>query len=117
MTEIATRCPALPVETGQDEVLALTEDAIRGGVSGLRPELRTLYGRAWEHAREEERMYLPFIHDRIERGSWVGCIAGALTISEYAQLLLGAGFTDIGVDLTHEMADEIFGANVRAMKP
>ncbi len=27
------------------------------------------------------------------------------------------GFTDIGIDLTHEMADEIYGANVRATKP
>jgi arsenite methyltransferase len=55
--------------------------------------------------------------DRIERGSFVGCIAGALSVSEYSDLLLRSGFTDIGIDLTHELADQIFGANVRARKP
>jgi len=55
--------------------------------------------------------------ERRERGSFVGCIAGAMTISEYSDGLMGAGFTDIGIDLTHEMADEIYGANVRATKP
>ena len=55
--------------------------------------------------------------ERRKRGSFVGCIAGAMTISEYSDGLMGAGFTDIGIDLTHEMADEIYGANVRATKP
>jgi len=55
--------------------------------------------------------------ERRERGSFVGCIAGAMTISEYSDGLMSAGFGDIGIDLTHEMANEIFGANVRAIKP
>jgi arsenite methyltransferase len=55
--------------------------------------------------------------ERAARGSYVGCIAGALSIGEYGNALMVAGFTDIGIDLTHEMADEIFGANVRATKP
>ena len=55
--------------------------------------------------------------ERRERGSFVGCIAGAMTISEYSDGLMSAGFTDIGIDLTHEMAEEIYGANVRATKP
>ena len=55
--------------------------------------------------------------ERRNRGSFVGCIAGAMTISEYSDGLMGAGFIDIGIDLTHEMADEIYGANVRATKP
>ena len=55
--------------------------------------------------------------ERRERGSFVGCIAGAMTISEYSDGLMSAGFTDIGIDLTHEMAEEIYGANVRAFKP
>ena len=54
--------------------------------------------------------------DRIARGSFVGCIAGALSLSEYSDLLLRAGFTDIGIDLTDELADQIFGANVRGRK-
>ena len=55
--------------------------------------------------------------DRIERGSNVGCVAGAMTVSEYGSELMQAGFSDIGIDLTHEMAEGIFGANVRARKP
>jgi len=33
--------------------------------------------------------------------SWVGCIAGALTVARYRQLLLEAGFEDIRVDIRH----------------
>ena len=55
--------------------------------------------------------------ERVTRGTYVGCIAGALSMSEYGDELLRAGFIDINIDLTHEMADEIFGANVKARKP
>ena len=57
------------------------------------------------------------VEERVARGSFVGCIAGAMTVSEYGDELMQAGFTDIGIDFTHEMAEEIFGANVRARKP
>jgi hypothetical protein len=40
-----------------------------------------------------------------------------MTISEYSQGLMRVGFTDIDIDLTHELAEEIFGANVKARKP
>jgi hypothetical protein len=63
------RCPSLPVETDQEALLALTEDAIRRGTAGLRPELERLYTKAWVHATAEERTYLPYIRNRIERGS------------------------------------------------
>jgi hypothetical protein len=63
------RCKSLPVETDQDALLALTEEAIRQGTAGLRPELQELYTRAWGHATPEERLYLPFIKERIEHGS------------------------------------------------
>jgi len=55
--------------------------------------------------------------DRAARGSYVGCIAGALTFSEYGALLLGAGLTDVVVDATHELTDGMYGAIVRARKP
>ncbi len=54
--------------------------------------------------------------ERAARGSHVGCIAGALSLSEYGDELMAAGFGEISIDLTHEMADEIYGANVRAIK-
>jgi arsenite methyltransferase len=55
--------------------------------------------------------------ERVSRGTYVGCIAGALSMSEYGDELMRAGFIDINIDLTHEMAEEIFGANVKARKP
>ncbi|MGH3745158.1 MAG: arsenite methyltransferase [Mycobacteriales bacterium] len=55
--------------------------------------------------------------DRAERGSYVGCIAGALTRAEYLDGLAAAGFTDASVAFTHEAAPGMHGAIVRATKP
>ena len=55
--------------------------------------------------------------DRAERGSHVGCIAGALSIGEYREGLERAGLVDVEVELTHAVADGIHGAIVRARKP
>ncbi len=54
---------------------------------------------------------------RAERGSYVGCIAGALSFTEYRDELARAGFVDIQVEATHELVDQMFGAIVRARKP
>ncbi len=54
--------------------------------------------------------------DRAERGSYVGCIAGAMSFTEYRRELLGAGFIDIEVEATHEIADGMHGAIIRAKK-
>jgi arsenite methyltransferase len=55
--------------------------------------------------------------ERALRGSFVGCIAGALSFSEYAEMLLAAGFDEISVDSTHEVADGLHSATVRAVHP
>ncbi|MGH3815490.1 MAG: arsenite methyltransferase [Pseudonocardiaceae bacterium] len=55
-------------------------------------------------------------HQRAERGSYVGCIAGALSISEYRDGLAVAGFTDITITPTHEVADGMHSAIIRATK-
>ena len=54
---------------------------------------------------------------RAQRGSHVGCIAGALAVSEYREGLLVAGLSDVEVVFTHEVADGLHGAIVRAVKP
>ncbi len=54
---------------------------------------------------------------RAERGSYVGCIAGALSRGEYLAGLSAAGFTDAEVTFTHQVADGMHGAVVRARKP
>jgi len=54
---------------------------------------------------------------RAERGSYVGCIAGALSRTEYLDGLAAAGFTDADVTFTHEAVPGMHGAIVRATKP
>jgi arsenite methyltransferase len=54
--------------------------------------------------------------ERAERGSYVGCIAGALSRSEYEAGLAAAGFEQISVEPTHEVADGMHAAVVKAVK-
>ena len=57
------------------------------------------------------------VEQRAERGSLVGCIAGALSFGEYRAELRAAGLFDIDVVPTHAVADGMFGAIIRARKP
>jgi SAM-dependent methyltransferase len=54
---------------------------------------------------------------RAERGSYVGCIAGALSRGEYLDGLAAAGFVDASVTFTKQAADEMHSAIIRATKP
>ena len=53
---------------------------------------------------------------RAERGSWVGCIAGALSVSEYREGLSSAGFTDVTLTRTHDVAEGMTSMIVRAVR-
>jgi SAM-dependent methyltransferase len=55
--------------------------------------------------------------ERAERGSFAGCIAGALSFAEYHAGLQDAGFDTITIDPTHEVVDGLYGAIVRATRP
>jgi ubiquinone/menaquinone biosynthesis C-methylase UbiE len=55
--------------------------------------------------------------DRLERGSWVGCVAGALSFAEYRQGLETAGFAEISLEPTHSVTDGMHSAIIRATKP
>jgi arsenite methyltransferase len=55
--------------------------------------------------------------ERAARGDYVGCIAGALSVGEYEAGLEAAGFADVSVTFTHEVADGMHGAIVKAVKP
>jgi arsenite methyltransferase len=55
--------------------------------------------------------------DRTERGAWVGCIAGALTKTEYETELATAGFADISVAFTHQVGDGLHSAVIKATRP
>jgi ubiquinone/menaquinone biosynthesis C-methylase UbiE len=53
---------------------------------------------------------------RAERGAFTGCIAGALSRDEYEVGLTAAGFDEIEVTFTHNVADRMHGAIVKAVK-
>jgi arsenite methyltransferase len=55
--------------------------------------------------------------ERAERGSYVGCIAGALSRTEYLDGLRAAGFVDATVRFTHQAADGMHSAIIQARKP
>jgi arsenite methyltransferase len=57
------------------------------------------------------------VEERSNRGSYVGCIAGALSRAEYLDGLATAGFVDASVDFTYEAAPNMHGAIIRATKP
>ena len=54
--------------------------------------------------------------DRAERGSYTGCIAGALSESEYRDGLVAAGLVDVELRFTHAVVDGMHSAIVRARK-
>ncbi len=55
--------------------------------------------------------------DRAAAGSYVGCIAGALSRREYLDGLAAVGFTGASVTFTHEAAPGMHAAIIRAVKP
>jgi SAM-dependent methyltransferase len=55
--------------------------------------------------------------ERAARGSYVGCVAGALSQGEYEAMLRDAGFEQISVTFTHQVEDGMHGAIVKAVRP
>jgi SAM-dependent methyltransferase len=55
--------------------------------------------------------------ERAERGAWVGCVAGALSRSEYEAGLAAAGFERVSVAFTHPVGDGLHSAIIKATKP
>ena len=54
---------------------------------------------------------------RADMQQWTGCIAGALTETEFRDELAAAGFTNIDIQQTHRVHDQAYSAIVRATKP
>jgi len=54
---------------------------------------------------------------RAERGSYVGCIAGALSFAEFETGLSDAGLIDISLTPTHVVTDGMHSVIARATKP
>ena len=49
--------------------------------------------------------------------AWTGCIAGALTETEFREMLLAAGLQDVEIRETHRVHEHAAAAIVRARKP
>jgi arsenite methyltransferase len=56
------------------------------------------------------------LDERTQRGSFVGCIAGALSFGEYRRALTDAGFVEVTVTPTHEVAQGMHAAIVRGVR-
>ena len=54
---------------------------------------------------------------RIERGAQVGCVAGTPSFTEYRDGLATAGFAAITITATHQVADGLHSAIIRAARP
>jgi SAM-dependent methyltransferase len=54
---------------------------------------------------------------RAERGSYVGCIAGALSFAEFEAGLREVGLADVSLTSTHTVADGMHSVIVKATKP
>ena len=54
---------------------------------------------------------------RTERGSYVGCIAGALSFAEFESGLRDVGLADVSLTSTHTVADGMHSVIVKATKP
>jgi arsenite methyltransferase len=52
----------------------------------------------------------------LRRGSHVGCVAGALRLSEYRSWLEAEGFEEVDILTTHSVADGVDAAIIRARK-
>jgi SAM-dependent methyltransferase len=54
---------------------------------------------------------------RAERGTYVGCIAGALSFAEFGDGLRAAGLVDVSLTPTHAVTDGMHSVIARAVKP
>ena len=54
---------------------------------------------------------------RAERGSFAGCIAGALSVSEFRDGLQAVGLTDVTITPSHTVTDGMISAIIKATKP
>ena len=88
----------------------------RQGGGADRDRARAQAGRPDRRQRRRRRGPASTRSERAERGAFVGCIAGALSKCEYEAGLEAAGFEQVTVEFTHEVADGMHGAIVKAVK-
>ena len=110
---------AIPLPAGSVDVV------ISNCVVNLSPDKAAVLAEIARVLRPEGRLGISDVvaedrltpEERGERGSYVGCIAGALSRGQYFASLEAAGFEDASVEFTHEVADGMHGAIVKARTP
>jgi SAM-dependent methyltransferase len=127
----ASQAGAVNVEflKGQIEAIPLPADSVDVVISNcvinLAADKPAVFGEIARVLRPGGRMGVSDIvaddgltpEQRAERGSYVGCIAGALSFAEYTRGLAAVGLTDVSVTPTHSVADGMHSAIIRASKP
>ncbi|MGB0098115.1 MAG: hypothetical protein WBP81_36960, partial [Solirubrobacteraceae bacterium] len=54
---------------------------------------------------------------KADMAAWTGCVAGALTETEFRAALIAAGFDEIEIRPTHRVHEDASSAIIRARKP
>ncbi len=115
--------------SGQIEAIPLPDDSIDVVISNcvvnLSPDKPAVFREMLRVLRPGGRIGISDIvtddelteAERLERGSYVGCIAGALRRTEYEHGLRSAGFGEVTIAYTHSVGDGVHSAIVRAVKP
>ena len=113
------RIEAIPLPDGSVDVV------ISNCVINLSTDRPTVFAEAFRVLRPGGRLGISDIMaedhltpaQRTGRGGQVGCIAGAPSFSEYRAGLAAAGFTAIAITPTHQVADGVHAAIIRAARP
>lgn len=127
----ATEAGATNVEflEGQIEAMPLPDGSvdviISNCVINLSPDKPAVFAEMFRVLRPGGRIGISDVvtddhltaQERLERGSFVGCIAGALPITEYENGLRAVGFADVSISFTNTVGDGVHSAIVKAIKP
>jgi arsenite methyltransferase len=114
---------------GQIEAIPLPDRSVDVVISNcvinLSPDKRAVLAEAFRVLRSGGRFGVSDVviddgltdAERAERCDTVGCIVGALRVSEYTDGLRAAGFVDVSIEFIQDVGGGVHSAIVKAVKP